>query len=82
MSNQFKKQDSKGNRLPEKIGKGINEEHKDKVLKARENKNDYIRFRCTTQEKIDFKLACDGEKFSKVARSLFIAYTKGQIKIN
>ena len=82
MSNQFKKKDSKGNRLPEEIGKGINKEHTNKVLKVRENKNDYIRFRCTTQEKIDFKLACDGEKFSKVARSLFIAYTKGQIKLN
>jgi len=88
MKNEFKKSysdkkvDSEGNKLTEDIREVTNEEHKDKVLKARENKNDYIRFRCTTQEKIDFKLACDGEKFSKVARSLFIAYTKGQIKIN
>ena len=37
MKNEYKKQDSEGNPLPEQIGKGIDVEHEKKVLKERLN---------------------------------------------
>ena len=35
MKNTFKKQDYKGNKLPEEIGKGLNKNFCDEVIKAR-----------------------------------------------
>ena len=43
--NEFKKQDAKGNKLPEVIGKGLNLENAKKAIEERK-KDDYIRFRC------------------------------------
>jgi len=50
MKNTFKKQDSKGNKLPEEIGKGLNKTFCKKVLEQR-TKSDTLRIRCTPFEK-------------------------------
>ncbi len=81
--NEFKKQDAKGNKLPEVIGKGLNLENAKKAIEERK-KDDYIRFRCTKGDKINFKLACkriEGLDESDVSRALMIAFTNGKIKI-
>ncbi len=81
--NRFKKEDSKGNKLPEAIGKGLNLDHLRKVEKAR-NLGSYIRFRISEKERIDFKLACEdipGMTESAISRALHNAFANGQIKI-
>jgi hypothetical protein len=45
MKNQFKKQDAKGNKLPEQIGEGINKNHLIKVLKEIRVNDSSIHFR-------------------------------------
>jgi len=83
MKNTFKKSDANGNKLPEVKGKGLNLTHLLKVKEAR-RKEDVINFRCSTEEKINFKLACkevDGLNESQVARALLVAFSNGKIKI-
>ena len=83
MNNEFKKKDSKGNKLPEAIGDGLNENHI--IVKEHLKKDDYIRFLITKQGKVAFKLACEevpGMNESEIARGLINAFTNGKIKIN
>lgn len=55
--NKHKKSDSKGNKLSEQIGKGLNEKHVLKVLKARETLDSTISFKieASTNKKLDAK---------------------------
>ena len=45
MKNKFKKSDANGNKLPEEIGKGINKDHLEKVMKEINTKDDIISFK-------------------------------------
>ncbi len=81
--NTFKKADANGNQLPEVKGKGLNLTHLLKVKEAR-RKDDYIRFRCSVDEKINFKTACNEIKEmteSEISRALHNAFANGKIKI-
>jgi len=91
MKNEFKKSysdkkvDSEGNKLTEDIREVTNEEHKDKVLKARERLDSYIRFRCTGLSKVNFKLAAENEpdmSEGEISRKLHDGWSNGSIKLN
>jgi hypothetical protein len=58
MKNEYKKRDAKGNKLPEQIGKGLNLEHCNKVLKERENLSETVSFRVTKVDKENFLKQC------------------------
>ena len=56
MSNQFKKQDSEGNRLPEQMGKGLNLSHPDpKIKKMLDNR---LEIMINLNDKIKFQKYC------------------------
>lgn len=69
--NKFKKQNAQGDRLPEEIGKGINEDHLTKVREAL--KNDSIQtFKIPEKLKNEFAEVCDNP--SEVLRALVRGY--------
>lgn len=65
--------------LEENIGKGINKEHTDKVLKAR-SKDDVCQVRCTTSEKLAFQNKVGKKNVSMVTRILWDKLVKGKIE--
>jgi len=79
MKNKFKKSDANGNQLPEEIGKGLNKEHLQKVMKSRISET-YIPIRMSWKEKNDFVNKCGKGNASNVARILFKMYVNGEIE--
>ncbi len=74
MENQFKKRDAQGNKLPEQIGKGIDEIHLKIVLDARKE---------VKKETLSFKV--EEEQFNKFKsipnnQELLRAFVRGIIK--
>ena len=68
MKNEFKKSDSKGNKLPEEIGKGLNYNHPSKVIKKM--LNDRLEFKINSLDKETFAKWCvDQGGVSKVLRN-------------
>lgn len=74
-----KKTDAKGNKLSEEIGKGINKEHKEKVLKARLSET-VFQIRIPKNEKENFEKKCGKGNSSNIARILFKKYVNGEIE--
>ena len=58
MKNEFKKRDAKGNQLPEKIGKGINKEHLEKVMNERNLLDEIITCKISKKDKEEFLKEC------------------------
>jgi hypothetical protein len=77
MKNKFKKSDAKGNKLPEEIGKGINQDHLENVQKHR-GLETTVSYRAKQGDVMDFQLTCkrDGLNPSLVLRELMNNYTK------
>ena len=64
-----KKVNAQGRKLSEKIGKGINENHKDKVLKVRLSET-LMQIRMPETEKIAFADKCGPGNASQIARKI------------
>ena len=79
MKNEFKKADSKGNRLSEEIGKGIDTKFCEEVLNQRTKEVEF-KLRLPTSEKIAFFKKCGEGNASNVARILFKKYVNGEIE--
>ena len=80
MKNQFKKVDSKGNKLKEAIGKGVDHAHYKKIKEARA-KSEMIIFKCTKEQKSNFKekvSKMDGINESDVLRFLMNEFLKSK----
>jgi hypothetical protein len=75
--NTFKKADANGNKLPEKIGKGINKEHL-KTVMAERSLDTTNTFRSKLSDSINFELLCKNEGLNKslVLRELMLKFTK------
>jgi hypothetical protein len=83
MKNGYKKQDSKGVKLKEVIGTGLDHEHYKKVKAARRQTAN-IRFMLTETEKKFFKdscLAVEDMNESEILRMLVSGFVNGTIKI-
>jgi len=65
MKNKFKKSDAQGNKLPEKIGKGINEEHLKEVLEERNNKDSVLNVRISSDINEKLIKKCENNNVSK-----------------
>ena len=82
MKNQFKKTDSKGNKLNENIGGGLNYAHLKKVKEAR-LKTEEIRFRATKENKDFLREVSEvsGLSQSEILTNLLERFLKGEIEI-
>ncbi len=81
MKNQFKKRDAQGNQLSEEIGKGLNLEHCNKVMKERNNLSETISFRVTKEDKENFLKECKKNNLDStlVARELYKKFANDKI---
>ena len=77
MKNKFKKSDANGNELPEAIGKGVDETHLKKVMKAR-NMDARITFKSKEIDKLNFERICKELNInpSLVHRELMLNFIK------
>ena len=82
MKNKFKKSDAKGNKLPEEIGKGINEEHLEKVLSEMNPNDSTLTLRLPRDLHIQLSKECDRMQVTSsfYVRQLLINHFKYESK--
>lgn len=82
MKNNFKKADAQGNKLPEEIGKGINEEHLKKVLSEMNPNDSALTLRLPSDLHIQLIDECDRMQVTKsfYVKQLLINHFKYESK--